>query len=251
MPCDPVITVADDRRLLRVLLGRRKLLRLLERRARCVWSERRSSRRHDERRLFMEPLQTLSGLAIVPGNAIYDRTTGFEVKTEAAPRIPRREDRFTRRLAARIHDHARSDGDARTYGHPVARGGLFGGGVSETTQAKKSPRAVRFELLRVGRRRSCSSLGAAYHFVRHRLRWYGRGADSHLGRSRDCWCWPAYCRSPNGSTSISLGTGLPSFWVAHMGEMQLTLGFPAGRRTTGRAARPSTACAPPRRSPKG
>ena len=48
---------------------------------------------------------------------------------------------------------------------------------------------------------------------------------SASGARGGCWRWRGCCRWPSGSTSTCLGTGFPSFWVARMGEMRLTLGL--------------------------
>ena len=48
---------------------------------------------------------------------------------------------------------------------------------------------------------------------------------SASGEPGGFWCWRGYLPLAERFDVRLLGTGLPSFWVVHMGEMQLTLGL--------------------------
>jgi hypothetical protein len=152
--------------------------------------------------------------------------TGFEVQTNAAEAGYREEKIELPQTWLRGFSTLQSAMSLPMKRVPVSREGLYAlVAFLKRTKAKASPRAVRFELVP----------GAPVKLVlepwnkeivlhdtpypgarREVIRTWGRDRLRVLGRLLPLL---------DGCDVYLLGTGLPSFWVARMGEMKLTLGL--------------------------
>ena len=92
-------------------------------------------------------------------------------------------------------------------------------------KAKKSPRAVRFELL-PGKAPTIVLEPWEQRIVSHGTSYDGPATEPiRIWGARRLLVFSRLLPLAERFAVLLLGTGLPSFWVAHMGEMQLTLGL--------------------------
>ena len=102
VPCDPVITVAPDVPLLRVLQRRREQLRLPDRRPRRLRRRARRGAGHDQRRLLVGALRALSEAAQLSADAVsWSIRPASRCRRQGQAGLPRGEDRPAAELAAR------------------------------------------------------------------------------------------------------------------------------------------------------
>ena len=216
------------RRVLRVLLGRRIELRLPDRLAR--WLRPRDAAVQlgttnvDYSWDLYHHFQTLRSyretrFSIDPA--------GFEVETDAAPGYREEKIDLPAGWLRGLHDHAGGDGHARPDGVSLSREAVYSVlALLKRHKAKKSPRAVRFELL-PGKpptivlepwEQRIVSYGTTYDGPADR-------ADPHLGRAAAAGAGAAAAaggavrRAPPGHRACR-ASGSRS-----MGEMRLTLGL--------------------------
>ncbi len=150
---------------------------------------------------------------------------GFEVATQGAAELSRGEDRPAPRLAARLHADPGGDGAADAQGHALARGGLFAPGVAEAAQGPHEPAGVA---VRAAPRPPPTLVLEPWEqrIVSHATRYDGPAGEPIRiwGRQRLLVLARLLPLAERFDVYL-LGTGLPSFWVAQMGEMRLTLGL--------------------------
>ena len=226
MPCDPVITVADDVVFFECFsadessYGCLTVSRDASAPARDVslgttnvdyswdlYNHFQSLRTYRQTRFLIDP-------------------AGFEVKTEAAPGY--REEKID--LPAGWLRGFMTTQEA--MGMPgltvqLSREAVYSIlGVSEATQGEDQPagRPVR-AAARQAARRSCSNRGSSESSRTARSTTARPPSRSASGARGGCWCSRGCLPLAERFDVTLLGTGLPSFWVAHMGEMQLTLGL--------------------------
>ena len=226
VPCDPVVTVAPDVRLLRVLLQGRVELRLPARRPRRLRA--RAGRglgttNVDYSLALYDHFQTLRSYR---ATRLLVDPTGFEVKVEGRARLPRGEDRPAAVVAARLRPAPGGDGAALpARGRSASRRSTRSSRTCKRHREKTGPRSIRFQLT-PGKPPSaeCSSRGASPSpAAATGLSTASARRRSRSGAAGGCWRWRACCRSPSSVEVRLLGSGLPSIWIAHLGEMRFVL----------------------------
>ena len=225
MPCDPVITVADD-----VVFF--ECFSADESSYGCLSVSREGFGPGSAVQLgttnvdySWDLYQPLSVVAIVPANTVSDRSRRVRGQDRCGAGISRGKDRSARgwlRGFMTTQEAMGMPGLSVSLSREAVYSALA---FLKRHKAKKSPRAVRFELLP----------GKAPAIVlepwEQRIVSYGTTYDGPTTEPIRIWgarrllVLARLLPLAERFGVLLLGTGLPSFWVAHMGEMQLTLGL--------------------------
>jgi hypothetical protein len=225
MPCDPVITVADDvvffecfsadessygcLSVSREAFGNSSAVELGTTNVDYSWDlfhHFQSLRSYRQTRFLIDP-------------------AGFEVKTDVAPGY--REEKID--LPAGWLRGFMTTQEA--MGMPgltvhLSREAVYSAlAFLKRNKAKKSPRAVRFELV-PGTAPSIVLEPWEQRIVSHGTSYDGPASEPiRIWGARRLLVLSRLLPLAERFDAVLVGTGLPSFWVAHMGEMQLTLGL--------------------------
>jgi len=128
-------------------------------------------------------------------------------------------------LAARLHDASVGDEPTDAARAAEPRGALQRPRLAERHKAKRSPRAIRFELT-PGKPVNLVLEPWEQRIVLHSTPYAGPRAEFIRTWGRDRLRVLARLLPLAEHAEVYLlGTGLPSFWVVHMGDMRLTLGL--------------------------
>ncbi len=228
------------RPLLRMLQRRRVELRLPDRRSRGV--RRRAGRqpRHDERRLLLEAPRALSAPPKLPPDAVPGRPERLRGRDDGTGgRLPRGEDRPARDVAPGVHAAPVGDEPADAPGLVEPRGAVQRPGLPQAAQGRAEPAGspVRADAGASGGDRP-GALGSANRAPRPACttarspRRSASGAATGSGRS------PGSCRCSTRPRSTCSATACPASGRSGWGRCGSCWASPAGRPTTGRAARP-------------
>ena len=248
VPCDPVVTVAPDVVFFECFSKDQVELRVPQRRPRRVRGRGRRGARHDQRRLLDGALRPLSRAPLVSTDAAPRRPRGLLGRHPRRGRSARGEDRSPRDVAPRLRPALGGDGPPLAQDRALGRRPLFNSRRPGATPRRAGrPRASCSTSRPARRPRSSSSRGAcASRAAAPRTRASRRRRARRLRPSRARTA-PAPARARVHTDVVKvwgrrrlfalarllplvskievrlLGSGLPSVWIAHAGDMRLVL----------------------------
>ena len=228
MPCDPVVTVADDVVFFECFSADESSYGCLTReprgRLRPTSTSCGSARRTS---IIRGTLSTISSrCAPIAKRASASIPPGFEVATQR--RADYREEKIDLPagwLRGFMQMQAAMALPMRAR-HALARGRLLAAGVAQAAQGAQRARArCGSSCCPASRPAGARAVGAAHRLARRAVRRARAASRSASGAASACSSLARLLPLVERVDVYLLGTGLPSFWVAHMGEMRLTLGL--------------------------